>query len=301
MKEYKKTIFFSLFGLVCLGIIYMFIPESNNESFGNNKFVDLLDDKELEKPFNDLLENGKSQNKTMDSTEIDDKYLEVSQKLKEFNASKNPSNIYNSENDSVIKSYQKEITNNTDYKNYAPKKKRLTYAEELEKERQQYASPKPVNDKANKKKISFVGAVYKTQKLLPGQRINLVTKEEFIYKNKRFKKGFRFNGFIRIEEYRVLFEINSISKIPINVEVRDTDNEIGIYSEKAIDLWNLYTEEMSKETTSTVVGDVAESLPIPILSNSVSSLAQFFNSKRAKKAKPLTIRNDTQLFITILN
>ena len=185
--------------------------------------------------------------------------------------------------------------------------KKLSYDELLEIERaaidKAYEDDyyKEEEEEQETEKITFRAAVYQTQFVIPGQRLDLMTTQEFIYNKMRFKKGMRFYAVVDINESRVMLDINNIAHIPLSVEVRDVaDGRIGLYSERAVELWGIYQQRLKEEANEDITSELSNAVSLPVISSSIEVLGNFFASKKGKKAKRIKIDNDSQFILTIL-
>ena len=183
-------------------------------------------------------------------------------------------------------------------------KKKLSYQEALAKARAEYfETDNEEEEKENNitEKVVFRASVFRTQYLVPGERVDLMTSQEFVYNNMRFKKGMRFYAIVDIQETRVLFDINNIAHIPLKAEARDiTDGRIGLYSKRAAELWGIYQDKLKEEARNDASREMANTVNMPVISSSIQILSNFFTTKKGRKSKKLKIDNNSQLIITIL-
>ena len=196
------------------------------------------------------------------------------------------------------KENEKNKTTKRKVKSYSNSKE-LTYEEKLKLAKQARYGNSTTNNKINKETQKTRIAIFRDQFLLPGQLAELVLTKDFTYNNKLFKKGTPVYGYININKSRVLFDIKNIAHQPLNIEVRDIrDGLIGMYSNRAGELWKKYEAEGINDATDGITSDITSN---GILSNSIDVVSKFFQKKRLNKNDYIMLLNDQELIVTIIN
>ena len=306
--------------LSCLIIPFVafafFVFSKKNEA---NKETNVIDESHLtiyekDTTFNTKKDGYYKKNTSRQKIESSDDFFDFSTDVRKVK--EGISDLESIENDEFIEQLQKDMEKDEanqlaaqrSFVHKSKKEDKLSYQEALAKAREEYfetGKNEEEREKEGKKELSekvvFRASVFRTQYLVPGERVDLMTSQEFIYNNMRFKKGMRFYATIDIQETRVLFDIDNIAHIPLKVEARDiTDGRIGLYSKRAAELWSIYQEKLKEEAKNDATGEIANTVNIPVISSSIQILSNFFTTKKGRKSKKLKIDNNSQLIITIL-
>lgn len=157
-----------------------------------------------------------------------------------------------------------------------------------------------IKKKDNKEQKSFVAAFFKDQRLIPGDILKLFLVKDLKYDGKLFPRGTFLYAVISISENRVFFDINNISHVPLKLKVYDAkDGRLGMPSQRARKLWNMYKEENVENTTDEISTAVESSSNNRMFSKSVTTMANFFKRKNLRKKDHLFFLNDHQVLIKI--
>lgn len=284
-------------------------PETNSDKY--NTKLEALEAKQKRSNNSNLLDIF-SNDKETDSIENDTlEEYKLKQNLQQLNKepTKNPKTakrVHSSKNtkkdvygDYSMWEEEENKKNKTSKKRVNSNSKELTYEEKLKLAKEARYGTTSSNNQIKKETQQTRIAIFRDQFLLPGQLAELVLTKDFTYNNKLFKKGTPVYGYININKSRVLFDIKNIAHQPLNIEVRDIrDGLIGMYSNRAGELWKKYEAEGINDATDGVTSDLTSN---GILSNSIDVVSKFFQKKRLNKNDYIMLLNDQELIVTIKN
>lgn len=231
----------------------------------------------------------------------------LKQQIEGIEGKKGTDNIYNEEDERMIRELQAEIENEKEYPKKtispAPREKEASYTEKLALARQARIGDKEKNltDTPEINKIEARAAIFRDQFKLPGDLVELVLTKGFTYKNKVFKKGTPIYAYINIDRTRVLFDIDNIALVPLKTEVRDIrDGRIGMYSTQAGELWDTYKSEAINEANEGLTDQISGGLGTRAVTESIKAISKFFQKKRLRNDEKILLLNDQELILTII-
>lgn len=224
--------------------------------------------------------------------------------------------IYNEENDSIVKALQRQAIANAakDVKpvQSKPKPKKESedeYKARLRRELEEYYANRREKRKAKNKikdeKEKFVkisAAFHMDQWLVPGQRLNLFLTRDFSHNGMLFKKGTILYAFISVVEHRIFLDMKKISDQDFDIEVLDFKDDLpGIYDRtgRAKNLWDKYKKENIDNSTEEIEDIIEQSTKSRFFAKTVQSVTNFFKTSKIKQKERLYFMNDKEVILKI--
>ena len=151
--------------------------------------------------------------------------------------------------------------------------------------------------------LEFNAAVYRDQFILPGDRITLILTQPVTYKGNVFKKNTFVYAIAHIQGARVMMNVTNLDHVPVSLVAKDvTDGSLGMYSERAGQLWREFNANAQSNGINDVTGEIAQRADVPLVGTAIRAFGQFFRTKKYReKDKILLVDNDQLILTTPLN
>ena len=240
------------------------------------------------------------------------------------------SNVYSEENDPKVLELQRQIelleekrngtggngnaqgTNVQENRPLTEAEKEAIYRSELLRAReerlarsQDYSAPpsEPETTGPVESMLEFQAAIYRDQFILPGDRVTLILTQPVTYKGNVFKKNTFIYANANIQGSRVLLNVTNIDHVPIGLVAKDVqDGNIGMYSERAGQLWREFQADAQTQGINDVTGEISQQTNVPLVGTAIRAFGNFFRKKKYKeKDKILLVNNDKLILTTPLN
>jgi hypothetical protein len=240
------------------------------------------------------------------------------------------SNVYSEENDPKVLELQRQIelleekrngtggngnvqgNNVQENRPLTEAEKEAIYRSELLRAReerlarsQDYSAPpsEPETTGPVESMLEFQAAIYRDQFILPGDRVTLILTQPVTYKGNVFKKNTFIYANANIQGSRVLLNVTNIDHVPIGLVAKDVqDGNIGMYSERAGQLWREFQADAQTQGINDVTGEISQQTNVPLVGTAIRAFGNFFRKKKYKeKDKILLVNNDKLILTTPLN
>lgn len=215
--------------------------------------------------------------------------------------------------DSLIGSGLSEETNNNE-PDSSPKtmdrqteaQKQLEYRNMLLKARderlarsQDYSAPySSVASETVSPPINIPASVYRNQFVLPGDRVTLILRKTASYNGHSFPKNTFVYATANIKGSRIVLEVSNIEKVPMALTAKDQqDGNIGLYSQRAGELWSEFSLDVQDDALSAASEDLADASQIPMINTIASSFGSFFKKKRYRENDKMLLMNGHNLYL----
>jgi len=147
--------------------------------------------------------------------------------------------------------------------------------------------------------LEFQASIYRDQFILPGDRVTLILNNPISYKGHRIEKNTFIYAIARIQGSRVMLDVSNINHIPVRLKGRDiTDGNIGMYSERAGELWREFQADTQSQGVNSLSSEVAQQSNSPLLGTTISALGRFFRRKKYRERDKILLVNNDMLILT---
>ena len=204
------------------------------------------------------------------------------------NSSYNSSDNYNSNgnnSNSQVNEYKRLLD---------AKKLQLEHNSDISRDSKPEASSNEPSDEFEK--INIRASIFKTQFIVPGDRVKLILTQPLIYKGNIFERNTTLYAFASIKGSRVLLDIQNINGVLIKLKAVDIqDNIIGVYSKRAAELW----EEFEEESNDNTINEITQNTGInnSLITGTLRSLGNFFKKKKLKNNEKIPLLNDQEVIL----
>lgn len=189
------------------------------------------------------------------------------------------------------------------------KKKKLSYEEQLKRAKAEMLSE---YNEDNQGIGEYVEPIYfmakvspergkREEYVLPGQqrRVRLTLEEDVTIEGMTFPLGTHIYAGISIKESRILFNVNKIGRIPVDLTSLDPRDEVeGIYSERAGELWNEFTNETFSNASGRAAEDFGREFGSPTVGNIARGLARALSKKNFREDEKIILDNTLKVIFS---
>lgn len=157
-----------------------------------------------------------------------------------------------------------------------------------------------VNSSEGVSSVHIRSSIFKTQWVLPGDRVKIILTKPLVYKGNIFERNTVVYAFVSIKESRIYLDVQNINGIELSLKAYDIqDNIEGLYSKRAGELWKQFETESNRNTFNEVAQNVGGTSQL--LNSSVRALGNFFTRKRMRDSDKIPLINDHELILSNSN
>lgn len=139
-------------------------------------------------------------------------------------------------------------------------------------------------------------SIFKTQRVVPGDRVKLLLTEPINYNGKSFGRNTIVYGFVTINKNRLFIDVKTLNDTPVQLSAYDIeDNLKGLYSTRAGELWKDFENKSISSNTNTAIQDAG--IDNRAINSTLRSLSSFFRKKNLRESEKILLVNDHELIL----
>lgn len=147
--------------------------------------------------------------------------------------------------------------------------------------------------------LEFQAAIYRDQFIMPGDRVTLILTQPITYKGNVFKKNTFLYANANIQGSRVMLKVTNIDHVPVSLVAKDVaDGNLGMYSERAGELWREFNADAQTQGMNDVTGEIAQQSNVPLVGTAIRAFGQFFRKKKYREKDKILLVNDDKMILT---
>ena len=166
---------------------------------------------------------------------------------------------------------------------------------------QDYSAPQQAiaNNTEGASLLEFQASIYRDQFILPGDRVILILNNPITYKGNVFKKNTFIYAMASIQGSRVMLSVSNIDHVPVGLKGKDiADGNLGMYSERAGELWREFQADSQNEGMNEVSREIAEQSNSQVLGTVITSFGRFFRKKKYRERDKILLVNNDKLILS---